>query len=49
MCHTPPDDPKLMHGAPANLQIVAQRLCDEQLLKDVEMIDQVLNGGKNGS
>ncbi|KUI64807.1 hypothetical protein VM1G_01246 [Cytospora mali] len=36
-------DPKLMHGAPVTLQIVAQRLCDEQLLKDVEMIDQVLN------
>ncbi|KUI61093.1 Acetamidase [Cytospora mali] len=39
-------DPKLMHGAPVNLQIVAQRLCDEQLLKDVEIIDRVLNEGK---
>lgn len=39
-------DPKLMHGAPVNLQIVAQRLEDEQLLKDVEMIDRVLNEGK---
>lgn len=47
MCHaSPPDDPKLMHGAPVNLQIVAQRLEDEQLLKDVEMIDRVLNAGK---
>lgn len=45
--HPPlPDDPKLMHGAPVNLQIVAQRLEDEQLLRDVEMIDRVLNEGK---
>lgn len=36
------DDPDLMHGAPVNLQLVAQRLHDEQLLHDVEMIDRVL-------
>lgn len=38
------DDPKLMHGAPVNLQVVAQRLHDEQLLSDTELIESVLNG-----
>ncbi|KAK7733031.1 hypothetical protein SLS53_008360 [Cytospora paraplurivora] len=40
-------DPQLMHGAPVNLQLVAQRLCDEQLLVDMERIDRVLNEGKS--
>ncbi|KAK2605765.1 hypothetical protein N8I77_008579 [Diaporthe amygdali] len=42
-------DPDLMNGAPVNLQLVAQRLCDEQLLRDVEIIDQVLNLGEKPS
>lgn len=32
-----------MAGAPVALQVVGPRLGDEQLLKDVEMIDEVLN------
>ncbi len=41
---TPLDDPELMAGAPIALQLVGPRLGDEQLLKDVETIDAVLNG-----
>ena len=37
------DDPELMKGAPVALQIVGPRLGDAQLLRDVELIDQVLN------
>ncbi|KIX03615.1 uncharacterized protein Z518_07168 [Rhinocladiella mackenziei CBS 650.93] len=36
-------DPGLMAGAPVALQLVGPRLGDEQLLKDVETIDAVLN------
>jgi len=36
-------DPILMAGAPVCLQIVGPRLSDEQLLKDVEMLDAILN------
>ncbi len=39
------DDPELLAGAPAALQIVAPKWGDEQLLKDAETIDLVLNGG----
>ncbi|KAK5189683.1 hypothetical protein LTR99_006217 [Exophiala xenobiotica] len=35
-------DPQLMAGAPVALQLVGARLGDEQLLKDVELIDAVL-------
>lgn len=49
MISTLTDDPDLMNGAPVNLQLVAQRLCDEQLLRDVEIIDQVLNLGEKPS
>ncbi|OTB09524.1 hypothetical protein M426DRAFT_80870 [Hypoxylon sp. CI-4A] len=37
-------DPELFKGAPVALQIVGPRLGDKQLLKDVELIDSVLNG-----
>jgi len=37
-------EPELMAGAPVALQLVGPRLGDEQLLKDVETIDAVLNG-----
>ncbi|KAI1211274.1 amidase [Annulohypoxylon truncatum] len=37
-------DPELFKGAPVALQIVGPRLGDKQLLKDVEMLDGVLNG-----
>jgi amidase len=37
------DDPELMAGAPVALQLIGPRLGDEQLLRDVEMIDAVLN------
>ncbi len=37
------DDPELFAGAPAALQIVGPKWGDEQLLKDVEIIDLVLN------
>ena len=33
-----------MAGAPAALQLVGPKWGDEQLLKDVEVIDLVLNG-----
>ncbi|TVY41110.1 Acetamidase [Lachnellula subtilissima] len=36
-------DPQLMAGAPVALQIVGCKYGDEQLLKDVETIDMVLN------
>ncbi|TVY56190.1 Acetamidase [Lachnellula cervina] len=36
-------DPQLMAGAPVALQIVGRKYGDEQLLKDVETIDAVLN------
>ncbi|CZR69322.1 related to fatty-acid amide hydrolase 1 [Phialocephala subalpina] len=36
-------DPQLMAGAPAALQIVGPKWGDAQLLKDVEVIDAVLN------
>lgn len=32
-----------MHGAPVNLQVVAQRLHDAQLLRDVSLMDRILN------
>lgn len=32
-----------MAGAPVALQLVGRRLCDEQLLHDVEEIDGILN------
>lgn len=32
-----------MAGAPVALQLAGPRLADEQLLKDVELIDSVLN------
>ncbi|KAK0121883.1 hypothetical protein ONS95_010161 [Cadophora gregata] len=41
-------DPELLAGAPASLQIVAQKWGDEQLLADVEVIDQILNGKPSG-
>ncbi|KAI0382137.1 amidase [Hypomontagnella monticulosa] len=37
-------DPELMKGAPVALQIVGSRLGDQQLLKDAELLDSVLNG-----
>lgn len=37
------DDPELLKGAPIALQIVGPRLGDAQLLRDVDLIDQVLN------
>ncbi|KAF3062463.1 putative amidase PB8B6.03 [Daldinia childiae] len=37
-------DPELFKGAPVALQIVGPRLGDKQLLKDVELLDSVLNG-----
>ncbi|KAL3424077.1 fatty-acid amide hydrolase (amidase) [Phlyctema vagabunda] len=36
-------EPKQMAGAPVCLQLVGMRLEDEQLLKDAELIDQILN------
>ncbi|RDW92240.1 hypothetical protein BP5796_01634 [Coleophoma crateriformis] len=36
-------DPQLMAGAPICLQLVGPRLGDEQLLKDVELIDSIIN------
>ncbi|ORY54953.1 amidase [Pseudomassariella vexata] len=39
-------DPAIYKGAPIAVQIVGPRLGDQQLLKDVEMIDAVLNGNK---
>jgi amidase len=41
---TPLDDPHLLAGAPVALQIVGPKYGDEQLLRDVEAIDLVLNG-----
>ncbi|KAI1455018.1 amidase [Annulohypoxylon moriforme] len=37
-------DPELFKGAPVALQIVGPRLGDKQLLKDVELLDSILNG-----
>ncbi|KAI1095591.1 amidase [Rostrohypoxylon terebratum] len=37
-------DPELFRGAPVALQIVGPRLGDKQLLKDVELLDSILNG-----
>ncbi|KAK6956981.1 hypothetical protein Daesc_002264 [Daldinia eschscholtzii] len=37
-------DPELFKGAPVALQLVGPRLGDKQLLKDVELIDGILNG-----
>ncbi|XDG05730.1 hypothetical protein ABKA04_005345 [Annulohypoxylon sp. FPYF3050] len=37
-------NPELFKGAPVALQIVGPRLGDKQLLKDVEMLDSILNG-----
>lgn len=42
------DDPELLAGAPAGLQIVAPKWGDEQLLADVEVIDLALNGKPAG-
>lgn len=42
------DDPELLAGAPAGLQIVAPKWGDEQLLADVEIIDMALNGKPAG-
>ncbi|KAI1387484.1 amidase [Hypoxylon trugodes] len=36
-------DPELFKGAPVALQLVGPRLGDKQLLKDVELLDSVLN------
>ena len=41
---TQADYPKMMAGAPVLLQFVGTRLGDEQLLKDIDAIDAVLNG-----
>jgi Asp-tRNA(Asn)/Glu-tRNA(Gln) amidotransferase A subunit family amidase len=40
------DDPQLMAGAPVGLQCIGSKLGDAQLLRDVEMIDRILNGEK---
>ncbi|KAJ9137935.1 Amidase [Pleurostoma richardsiae] len=39
-------DPELLHGAPVALQVVGSRLGDQQLLKDVELLDSIFCGGK---